>query len=120
MPPDAPFDAYLAARPPEQQALLRELRARVLELAPDAVDTISYGMPALKVEGKALIWFAGWKEHCSVYPVGPAFLAAHPELAGHGHTDKGALHFSAAKPLPPNVVEDLVRDRLADLVSGRA
>jgi uncharacterized protein YdhG (YjbR/CyaY superfamily) len=119
MSPDSPFEAYLAARPPEQQTLLRDLRARVVELAPDAVDAISYGMPALKVDGKAVLWFAGWKDHCSVYPVGPGFLAAHPELAGHGHTDKGALHFSAAKPLPRNVVEDLVRERLADLAGDR-
>ena len=111
----SPFESYLAARPPEQQALLRGLRARVLALAPGAVDAISYGMPALKVDGKALIWFAGWKRHCSVYPVGPGFIAAHPELGAYGHTDKGALHFSAAQPLPPSVVEDLVLARLADL-----
>jgi uncharacterized protein YdhG (YjbR/CyaY superfamily) len=118
MPPDTAYEAYLAARPAEQQALLRDLRARVLELAPGAVDAISYGMPALKVQGKALIWFAGWKDHCSVYPVGPAFIATHPELAGYGHTDKGALHFSAAQPLSPRVVEDLVRERLADLAGA--
>jgi uncharacterized protein YdhG (YjbR/CyaY superfamily) len=118
VPPDAAFEAYLAAHPPEQRALLRDLRARVLKLVPDAVDAISYGMPALQLDGRSLIWFAAWKAHCSVYPVGPAFIAAHPELAGHGHTDKGALHFSAAKPLPPNVVEDLVRDRLDALAGG--
>ena len=119
MSPESSFEAYLAGLPVEQQELLRELRAQVLALAPDAVDAISYGMPALKVDGRALIWFAGWKRHCSVYPVGPGFIAVHPELAGHGRTDKGALHFSAARPLPPGVVEDLVRERLADLVGGR-
>jgi uncharacterized protein YdhG (YjbR/CyaY superfamily) len=119
MSPDSPFEAYLAGLPAEQQALLRELRTRVLALAPGAVDAISYGMPALKVDGRSLIWFAGWKHHCSVYPVGPGFIATHPELAGYGHTDKGALHFSAAKPLPPNIVDDLVRERLADLAGGR-
>lgn len=119
MSPDSPFEAYLADLPAEQQRLLRELRRQVLELAPHAVDAISYGMPALKVDGKALIWFAGWKRHCSVYPVGPGFIAVHPELAGYGHTDRGALHFSTAQPLPPSVVEDLVRARLADLAGGR-
>jgi uncharacterized protein YdhG (YjbR/CyaY superfamily) len=119
MSPDSPFEAYLAGLPAGQGELLRELRTRVLALAPDAVDAISYGMPALKVDGKALIWFAGWKRHCSVYPVGPGFIAAHPELARHGHTDKGALHFSAAQPLPAGVVEDLVRERLADLAGSR-
>jgi uncharacterized protein YdhG (YjbR/CyaY superfamily) len=119
MSPESSFERYLAALPGGQQELLRDLRARVLALAPDAVDAIGYGMPALKVDGRALIWFAGWKGHCSVYPVGPGFIAAHPELAGYGHTDKGALHFSAAQPLPPRVIEDLVRARLAEL-GGRS
>ena len=47
MPPDSDFDAYLAGRPPGQQRHLRELRARVLEFVPHAVDAISYGLPAL-------------------------------------------------------------------------
>jgi len=109
---DPAIDAYLAELSAEQRDLLLALRRTIHELVPEAVETISYGMPAFKVDGKALIWFAAWKRHCSVYPVGPGFLATHPELAGHGHSDKGALHFSAEKPLPSSVVEDLVRDRL--------
>ena len=109
----ADLEAYLAAQPPEQAELLRDLRARVVALVPDATDAISYAMPALKVDGQGLIWFAAWKRHCSVYPVGEAFIAAHPELAGHGRTDKGALHFSRERPLPDAVVRDLVAERLA-------
>lgn len=114
------LEAYLADQPPAHAALLRELRARVLALVPTATDAISYGMPALKVDGKGLLWFASWKRHCSVYPVGREFLAAHPELAGYGHTDKGALHFSAARPLSDGVVRDLVAERLAALSSDPA
>jgi uncharacterized protein YdhG (YjbR/CyaY superfamily) len=111
------FESYVAGRPEEHAVLLRDLRARVLALAPGAVDAIGYGMPALKVDGKALVWFASWARHCSVYPVGPGFIAAHEELAGYGHTDKGALHFSPAQPLSDRVVEDLVRGRLRELAS---
>jgi uncharacterized protein YdhG (YjbR/CyaY superfamily) len=118
MPTDTPLDDYLAKQPPDQRESLRDLRARVLGLVPDAVDSMGYGMPMLRVDGKGLIWFAAWKRHCSVYPVSPAFIAAHPALADHGHTDKGALHFSARQPLPAGVVEDLVRERLAELASG--
>jgi uncharacterized protein YdhG (YjbR/CyaY superfamily) len=114
------FEAYLAKQPAEHQALLRDLRARVLALAPTATDAISYAMPALQVGGKGLIWFASWKRHCSVYPVGGDFIAAHPELAGYGHTDKGALHFSAAQPLSDRVVRDLIEDRLVALEDGAA
>jgi uncharacterized protein YdhG (YjbR/CyaY superfamily) len=115
----AAFEAYLEGQSPEHQALLRDLRARVLALAPGAADTISYGMPALAVRGKPLIWFASWKRHCSVYPVGPGFIAAHPEIAGYGHSDRGALHVTARQPLSDAVLADLVRERLAEIDAGR-
>jgi uncharacterized protein YdhG (YjbR/CyaY superfamily) len=112
--PEAAVEAYLAAQPPEQRELLADLRRRVLALVPGATDAMGYGMPMLRVDGRGLIWFASWKRHCSVYPVGPEFIAAHPELAGYGHTDKGALHFSQSQPLSDRVLADLVRERLAD------
>jgi uncharacterized protein YdhG (YjbR/CyaY superfamily) len=118
MPTETALESYLSRQSPDHQELLRELRARVLALVPDAVDAMGYGMPMLRVDGKGVIWFAAWKRHCSVYPVGLAFITAHPELAEHGHTDKGALHFSKAKPLPAGVVEDLVRERLAEVRGG--
>lgn len=114
-PAASPLETYLAGQPPEHAELLRDLRARVLALVPQATDAMGYGMPMLRLDGQGLVWFASWKRHCSVYPVGPAFIAAHPELAEHGHTDKGALHFSARRPLSDGVVRDLVRERLADL-----
>jgi uncharacterized protein YdhG (YjbR/CyaY superfamily) len=113
----AAFEAYLADQPPEHRALLRDLRARIIALVPDATDAMGYGMPMLRADGKGLLWFASWKRHCSVYPVGPAFIAAHAELAGHGHTDKGALHFSTERPLSDRVVADLVAERLAALAA---
>ena len=112
------FETYLAGRPPEHRTLLRDLRARVIALVPDATDAMGYGMPMLRVDGKGLVWFAGWKAHCSVYPVGPGFIASHPELAGYGHTDKGALHFSATQPLSDAVLADLVAERLAAVRAG--
>ncbi|HET7473427.1 MAG TPA: DUF1801 domain-containing protein [Candidatus Limnocylindrales bacterium] len=113
----AAFEAYVAAQPLEHAQLLRDLRSRVLALVPRATDAISYGMPALKLDGAGLVWFASWKRHCSVYPVGPAFLASHPELAGYGHTEKGALHFTRRQPLSEAVLADLVAERLAALAA---
>lgn len=115
----AALEAYLDAQPPAHRALLSDLRARVVAMVPTATDAMGYGMPMLRLDGKGLLWFASWKRHCSVYPVGPAFLDAHPELARYGHTDKGALHFSADRPLSDAVVRDLVEGRLADLAADR-
>lgn len=82
---------------------------------PDAVETISYGMPAFKLHGRALLWFAAWKAHCSIYPLTDTFLEAHAEeLRGYRRT-KGSLHFTPEAPLPDALVESLVRERLANL-----
>lgn len=115
----AAVDAYLAALPAEQRELLGRLRARVKALVPEAEEFISYAMPAFRRDGRGFLWYAGWKRHCSVYPLTDAFIAAHAdELAGYGRT-KGSLHFSAAQPLSDALVDDLVRSRLADLDADR-
>jgi uncharacterized protein YdhG (YjbR/CyaY superfamily) len=114
----SPIDAYLATRPPDQRAALQRLRAQVVRLVPDAVETISYGMPAFTHDGRPFLWYAGWKTHCSVYPLTGAFLEAHrDELEGYRRT-KGSLHFTPEVPLPDTLVEDLVRERLADMAGG--
>jgi uncharacterized protein YdhG (YjbR/CyaY superfamily) len=109
---DPRVDAYLAALPADQRDQLQAFRAKVAELAPRAVETISYNMPAFKVGRQFLLSYAAWKRHCSFYPVNDALLERYAvALAGYGRT-KGSLHFSAAQPLPDGLVEDLVRDRL--------
>jgi len=60
--------AYLAAQPPTHRAALERVRAHVLAAAPDATETISYGMPAFVREGKAFLWIGGFRHHCSVFP----------------------------------------------------
>ena len=116
---DPRVDAYLAALPAEQRELLQALRERIAALAPQAVDTISYAMPAFRLDDHFLISYAGWKRHCSIYPVGPELLAAHADaLQGYGRTNKGSLHFTPETPLPAALIEDLVRERVASTEAG--
>ena len=115
---DPRIDAYLAALPAEQRDVLQALRARVAALAPQAVETISYNMPAFKLGSRFLLSYAAWKRHCSVYPIDDELLERYATaLAGYGRT-KGSLHFSAAQPLPDGLVDDLVRGRLASFAAG--
>lgn len=112
-------DAYYAALPADQRALLERMRAQVVGLVPDAVEAISYGMPTFKLNGRAVVWLAGWKAHCAIYPLTDAFLEAHAEeLKGYRLT-KGSVHFSPEMPLPVALVERLVRERVADVEAGR-
>jgi uncharacterized protein YdhG (YjbR/CyaY superfamily) len=115
---ESPVDAYLAALPADQRDALQRLRAQIARLIPGAVETISYGLPAFKLNGRAVIWFAAWKAHCSVYPLTATFLEANADaLKGYRRT-KGSLHFTSSAPVTEALIERLVRARLADLQAG--
>lgn len=106
---------YLATLGDGQRAALEELRDTIRAAAPGTEEAFSYGMPALKLGGKTLIWFAAWKEHYGLYPIGAAIVQAHAaELAGY-ETARGAVRFPASRPLPLDLVTRLVRARVAEL-----
>ena len=114
---DPKVDAYLDALPPDQCALLQHVREVIRRVIPDAEEAISYGMPAFKREGRFFVSYAGWKAHCSIYPLTAAFQAEHAaELEGYGRT-KGSLHFTPERPLPDHLLEALVRDEVVRAAS---
>ena len=115
---DPRIDAYLAGLPADQAELLAAVRAKIGAAAPTAVETISYGMPAFKLGRQFLVSFAAWKRHCSIYPLTETFLRAHADaLEGYGRT-KGSVHFTPERPLPDELLEELVRARMGDLEAG--
>jgi len=110
---DPRVEAYLAALPPAQRELLEHLRAVIARVVPDAEETISYGMPAFRRDGRFFLSYAGWKRHCSIYPLTNEFLAKHrAELAGYGRT-RGSLHFTPERPLPDRLIEELALAEVA-------
>src|SRR5262245_48854881 len=109
---DPRIDDYLAALPADQRAPLQHLRAEIAHAGPDAVETISYGMPAFRRRDRFLGSYAGWKSHCSFYPLTDSFLVEHEaQLAGYART-KGSLHFTTDKPLSDSLIKKLVQARL--------
>ena len=115
---DPRVDAYLAALPADQRDLLQALRDRVKSIAPQADETISYAMPAFKLRDHFLLSYAGWKRHCSIYPIHDELLARYEDALRDNTSTKGGLHFSAAHPLPDALVDDLVRARVATIEAG--
>lgn len=81
-------DEYIKAFPRDVQTILEKIRLTIQKMAPDAVETISYQMPTFKLNGKYLVYFAGWKNHVSIYPIPtgtPAFQKEiSPYIAGKG------------------------------------
>ena len=79
------------------------------------METISYGMPAFRYHGRALVSYAAFKAHCSFFPMSAALIETHrDELAGFA-TAKGTLRFTPEHPLPNDLVERIVRERMAQV-----
>jgi uncharacterized protein YdhG (YjbR/CyaY superfamily) len=108
---------YLAKQPPEARRALQKLRAAVRAAAPGATEYFSYGIPAFRYREQTLVWYAGWRSHCSMYPIGPAIVRQYvPE--GAYDTSKGTIRFPLDEPMPSPLVKKLVKARIAQVRAG--
>lgn len=109
------FDATTAGWPDDARAALQRVAALARSLAPEAVEGVSYGLPALLVDGKALIGVSSGGKHLSLVPFSPSAIdAVRPDLDGFT-ASKGVLRFPPDRPVPDEVVLRLVRLRLAEI-----
>ncbi len=111
--------AYIAARPAPVRRALEALRRTIQSAAPQAVESISYGMPAFRLNGRPLVAFGAATGHCAFYPMSPATLEAHRSFLDDGYdTSKGTIRFPCDKPLPAALVRRLVKARIVELSGG--
>lgn len=102
------IDEYIAGFPKETQKLLQQIRAMIKNTVPAAEETISYAIPTFTLNNTYLIYFAGYKNHISIYPVPTGNAAFEKEIAGY-KSGKGTAQFSLEKPLPVNLIIKIIK-----------
>lgn len=110
-------DEYIAAQPEAVRPKLEQVRAAIRTAVPEAVEGIGYRMPGYKLRGKPLLYFAGFKEHYSLFAASGTFFAAlEDDLKGY-ELRKGTVHFSLTKPVPVRLISRIAKLRAAGIAT---
>ncbi len=107
-------DDYISQSDDKVRKRLEEMRQAIREVAPEAVESISYGMPAYKLGGKPLVYFAGFAGHIGFYATPNGHEAFKEEFASYKQ-GKGSVQFPLTAPLPLDLVRRVVRYRLRSI-----
>lgn len=112
--PPKDVEAYLAAIPSEARTMLEEMRRIILAVAPDAAESISYGVPTFKLLGRPLVYIGAAKKHCALYAITTSVQGGFKNELEAYDTSKGTIRFPIGKPLPTVLIEALVKARVAE------
>jgi uncharacterized protein YdhG (YjbR/CyaY superfamily) len=107
-------DQYLARVPEPARSALKQVRATIRSVVPsDCTEGISYGIPAFRYKGRALVGFAAFTNHCSLFPMGSSAIAAFKDELKDFQTSKGTIRFTVERPLPVALLKKVVKARVA-------
>ena len=105
------IDEYIASFPEATQKSLNKIRSTIRKVVPKAEETISYGIPTFKINGRYVIYFAGYKNHVSVYPAPRGNPEFKKELSVY-KGGKGTVQFPLDRPLPLELITRIAKFRL--------
>ncbi len=110
-------DEYIASQPQAVQRILERVRSTIKKAVPQAVEVISYKIPAYKLRGVVMLYFAGWKQHYSLYPANDRVVAEFKDELAPYEISKGTIRFPLAKPVPVKLIERIAKFRAKEVAA---
>lgn len=107
-------DECIATFPEDVQAILKKMRTTIKAAAPRAEETIAYGIPTFKLNGKNLVHFSGYAHHIGFYPAPSAITKFKKELESYKQA-KGSVQFPLDQPIPYDLITTIVRFRVKEM-----
>ena len=108
-------DEYIASQPAAVRGILGRVRGAIREALPGAEEVISYQIPAYKLRGGRVLYFAGWKQHYSLYPAGEYLVAAFRDELASYEVSKGTIRFSLSQPVPVKLIGRIAKFRAKEV-----
>jgi uncharacterized protein YdhG (YjbR/CyaY superfamily) len=108
-------DEYIAAQPETLQSLLKQMRSTIRQALPGAEEVISYKIPAYKLHGSPVLYFAGWKQHYSLYPATGRVVAAFKDDLTPYQVSKGTIRFPLSQPVPVKLIGRIAKFRVKEV-----
>ena len=109
------IDEYIKSQPSAVQTVLKRVRSTIRKAVPKAEEVISYQIPAYKLQGRPLLYFAGWKEHYSLYPSNARLVAAFKDELAPYEIAKGTIRFPLSEPVPVKLIEGIAKFRAKEV-----
>jgi uncharacterized protein YdhG (YjbR/CyaY superfamily) len=111
-------DEYIATHPQDVQAILQRVRRAIRRAVPGAEESISYQIPAYKMQGGRVLYFAGWKQHYSLYPATDLLVEAFKDELAPYTISKGTIRFPLSEPVPVKLIERIARFRAKEVAES--
>jgi uncharacterized protein YdhG (YjbR/CyaY superfamily) len=112
-------DEYMAAQPEAVRGILAQVRSAIRKALPRAKEVISYKIPAYKLKDGIVLYFAGWKQHYSLYPAGERLAAAFKDDLAPYAVTKGTIRFPLSQPVPVKLIGRIARFRAQESAARR-
>jgi uncharacterized protein YdhG (YjbR/CyaY superfamily) len=111
-------DDYIALQPKTAQDALELVRTTIRKALPHAVELISYTMPTYKVNGRPVLYFAGWKRHYSLYPASVQLIARCKDDLAPYEVEKGTIRFPLSEPVPVRLIGLIAKLRAREVADS--